>query len=55
MACRVASLISMGRLILIRDRKLESTDIFVGQVDVLFGGLEAEECPSKYEIKCGFF
>ncbi|PNX89926.1 hypothetical protein L195_g046049, partial [Trifolium pratense] len=25
----------------------------LGQVDVFFGGLEAEECPSKNGIRCG--
>ncbi|KAK2402413.1 hypothetical protein QL285_051935 [Trifolium repens] len=45
--------IPMGRSLLIRDRKSESTGIFVSRVDVFFGGLEAEECPSKNEIRCG--
>ncbi|MCI38046.1 hypothetical protein A2U01_0059274, partial [Trifolium medium] len=43
----------MGRSLLIQDRELESCDIFVGRVDVFFGGLEDEECPSKNGIRCG--
>ncbi|MCI90541.1 hypothetical protein A2U01_0111833, partial [Trifolium medium] len=41
----------MGRSLLIRDRELESKGIFMGQADVFFGSLEAEEYPSKNEIR----
>jgi hypothetical protein len=51
LACIAASWISMGRSLLIRDRKLESNGIFVGQVNVFFGGLEAEGSPSKNGIR----
>ncbi|MCI26157.1 hypothetical protein A2U01_0047352, partial [Trifolium medium] len=37
--------------LLIRDRELESNDIFSGRVDVSSGSLEAEECLSKNEIR----
>ncbi|PNX76172.1 hypothetical protein L195_g037815 [Trifolium pratense] len=47
-----ASWILMGRSLLIRDRELESSGIFLRSVDVFFGSLEAEECPSKNEIGC---
>ncbi|KAK2394407.1 hypothetical protein QL285_056243 [Trifolium repens] len=43
----------MGRSLLIRDRELVSTDIFMGWVlGLLFSGsLEADERLSKYEIR----
>ncbi|MCI68547.1 hypothetical protein A2U01_0089808, partial [Trifolium medium] len=41
----------MGRSLLIRDWKLVSSDISMGQIDVLSGGLKADECPSKNEIR----
>jgi hypothetical protein len=53
LACGAASWISMGWSLLIRDRELESSGIFVDRVDVFFGGLEAEECPSKNWISYG--
>ncbi|MCI30117.1 hypothetical protein A2U01_0051326, partial [Trifolium medium] len=43
----------MGRSLLIQDRELESSSIFMGRVDVLFGGLEAGECRSKNGIRTG--
>jgi hypothetical protein len=48
-----ASWIPMDRSLLIRNRELESNDIFVCRVDVFFGGLEAEDCPFKDESRCG--
>jgi hypothetical protein len=45
--------ILMGRSLLIRDRELESTGIFMGQVDVFSGGLEVEECLSNNGIITG--
>jgi hypothetical protein len=41
------SWIPMGRSLLIRDRKLEFSGIFVGRFVVFFSGLEAERCPFK--------
>ncbi|MCI81666.1 hypothetical protein A2U01_0102940, partial [Trifolium medium] len=41
----------MGRSLLFRDRKLVSSDISMGQVDVFSGGLEADERLSKNEIR----
>jgi hypothetical protein len=38
---------------LIRDRELNSNGVFLGWVDVFFGGLETEECRFKYEIISG--
>jgi hypothetical protein len=35
----------MGRLILIRDRELDSNGISLGWIVVFFGGLVALECP----------
>ncbi|PNX72116.1 hypothetical protein L195_g028005, partial [Trifolium pratense] len=35
----------MDRSLLIRDRKLESSGIFMSRIDVFFSGPEAEECP----------
>ncbi|MCI89931.1 hypothetical protein A2U01_0111220, partial [Trifolium medium] len=43
----------MGRSLLIRDRELASSGIFMGRVDVFSGGLEATECPFKNEIRSG--
>ncbi|MCI37606.1 hypothetical protein A2U01_0058830, partial [Trifolium medium] len=45
----------MGRSLLIQDRELESSGILMGRVEVFFGGLEAEECPSKNEIRITLF
>ncbi|MCI60673.1 hypothetical protein A2U01_0081929, partial [Trifolium medium] len=39
------------RSLLIRDRELVSSDISMGRVAVLSGGLGAEECLSKNEIR----
>jgi hypothetical protein len=41
----------MGRSLLIRDRELEFSDIFMGRADVFAGGMTAEECLSKNEIR----
>ncbi|MCI79504.1 hypothetical protein A2U01_0100775, partial [Trifolium medium] len=43
----------MGRSLLIRDRELVSSGFSMGPVDVFSGGLEAEECLSKNEIRYG--
>ncbi|PNX68574.1 hypothetical protein L195_g056245 [Trifolium pratense] len=40
----------MGRSLLIRDRELESSSIFIGCVDVVFGGLETVECPLAMDL-----
>ncbi|PNX67230.1 hypothetical protein L195_g055517 [Trifolium pratense] len=42
-------------LMLIRDRGLVSSGISMGQVDVLSGGLEAMECPSKNGIRSDLY
>ncbi|MCI18766.1 hypothetical protein A2U01_0039921 [Trifolium medium] len=42
----------MGRSLLIRDRELASSGIFLGRV--MSGGLETAEHPSKNEIRGGF-
>ncbi|MCI53302.1 hypothetical protein A2U01_0074548, partial [Trifolium medium] len=41
----------MGRSLLIRDRKLVSSGISMGQVDVFSGGLKAVEFISKNGIR----
>jgi hypothetical protein len=43
--------ILMGRSILIRDRDFEFSGVFLGQVDVLSGGLKVEKYISKYVIR----
>ncbi|MCI88095.1 hypothetical protein A2U01_0109381, partial [Trifolium medium] len=43
----------MGRTLLIRVRKLESSGISMGLVGVFFGGLKAEEDVSKNGIRSG--
>jgi hypothetical protein len=43
----------MGRSLLIRDRKLVSSNCFMGRVDVVFSGLEAERRLSKNGIRSG--
>ncbi|PNY14707.1 hypothetical protein L195_g011391, partial [Trifolium pratense] len=40
----------MGQSLLIRGRELESSSIFVGRVDVFFGGLETVECPLAMDL-----
>ncbi|PNX86825.1 hypothetical protein L195_g042907, partial [Trifolium pratense] len=47
--------ILMGRSLLIRDRELVSSDIFMSQVDVFSGGLKTEECHSKNEIRVDIY
>jgi hypothetical protein len=41
----------MGRSLLIRDRELESSDVFMGQVDVISGSLAIVKGLSMYEIR----
>jgi ATP-dependent Zn protease len=41
----------MGRSLLIRDQKLVFSCVFIGRLDVFFGGLKAEECLFKNEIR----
>jgi hypothetical protein len=41
----------MGRSFLLRDRELASSDIFLGRVGVLSGGMEVVECLSKNGIR----
>jgi hypothetical protein len=45
-----ASWILMDRSLLIRNRELESNDIFVGRVDVFSDGLEAETLRLKLDV-----
>jgi hypothetical protein len=51
LAHKVAFWILMGRSFLLRDRELASSDIFLGRVGVLSGGMEVVECLSKNEIR----
>jgi hypothetical protein len=41
----------MGRSLLIRDRELVSSGISMGWICVICGGLKADECLSKNEIR----
>jgi hypothetical protein len=41
-------------VILIRDRELASSDLFLGRISVFHGGLEAVKCLSKNEIRGAF-
>ncbi|PNY04716.1 hypothetical protein L195_g001142 [Trifolium pratense] len=50
LALGAASWIPMDRSLLIRNRELESSSIFVGRVDVFFGGLETMECPLALDL-----
>ncbi|MCI65040.1 hypothetical protein A2U01_0086298 [Trifolium medium] len=43
----------MGRSLLIRDRELVSSGVFMGWVDVFSCGMEADDCLSKNEIRSG--
>jgi hypothetical protein len=43
--------ILIGRTLLIRVRGLVSSSVFMGRIDVFFGGLKADECLSKNEIR----
>jgi hypothetical protein len=47
--------ILMGRSLLIRDRVLVCSDVFMSQVGDFCGGLEAKECLSKNEIKSDIY
>jgi hypothetical protein len=51
LAHEAAFWILMGQSLLIRDRELVLTDVFMGRVDVFSGDLKVVECLSMNEIR----